>query len=78
MQLLFVDKFYLNCSRRLRSLNVSTIPKIKYSLDKVIRRGKDKVLDEDHTIVVYKIFCNKCHASYVGETKRSSNVRTGD
>ena len=68
MQLPFVDKFYLNCSRKLRSLNISTIPKIKYSLNKVIRRGKDKVLDEDHTSVVYKILCNECHASHVVET----------
>ena len=32
--------------------------KIENPLTKIIRRGKDKVLDKDYTNVVYKICCN--------------------
>ena len=71
----FIDKFFVNCSHRLRSLNIATLPKIKYSLNEIIRRGKDKVLNKDQTNVVYEVLCNDCDASYVGGKKRALIVR---
>ena len=60
------------------TLNNSTVPKIKYTLKNIIRKGKDKVLEKDHTNVVYKICCDDFDASYVGETKRALEVRTDE
>ena len=74
----FIDKFYANCSRKLHTLDVTTILKIKYTINNIIRRGKDKISDKDHTNVVYKISCDDCDASCVGETKRALEARTDE
>ncbi|KYN30074.1 hypothetical protein ALC57_00467 [Trachymyrmex cornetzi] len=44
-----------------------TIPN---SLKNYIKRGKDQLDSLSHQGVVYKIFCEDCEASYVGQTKR--------
>jgi len=44
-----------------------TIPK---KLDNVIKRGKDKLNNQQITEVVYKINCNDCDKVYIGQTKR--------
>jgi len=44
-----------------------TIPK---KLDNVIKRGKDRLNNQQVTEVVYKINCNDCDKVYIGQTKR--------
>ena len=53
-----IKKFYSNISRKLKSFNICTVPKINYFMDKIIKRGKDKVEKIDQTNVVYKNNCN--------------------
>ena len=62
-------------SRRLKSFNITTIPKMIYSLTDVVKRGKDRVSLLDRINVIYKLQCLDCNASYVGETKRSLGTR---
>jgi len=40
-----------------------------------IKTGKDKIKKEDHSNVVYKINCQDCNYSYVGQTKRKLKTR---
>jgi len=43
-----------------------------------IKRHKDKNSLENNSGVVYKIFCNNCNASYVGQTKRKVKTRINE
>ena len=44
-------------------------------LNKFIKADKDKKDYSDNNNVVYKIQCNNCDVSYVGQTKRKLNTR---
>ena len=44
-------------------------------LNSIIILGKDKNVKYNNANVVYKINCNNCNASYVGQTSRRLNVR---
>jgi len=44
-----------------------TIPK---NLDNIIKRGKNRLNDQQVTEVLYKINCNDCDKVYIGQTKR--------
>ena len=44
-------------------------------LDNLIKTHKDKLPYVSHSNVVYKINCNNCNASYVGQTGRQLNTR---
>jgi len=43
-----------------------------------IKRHKDKNSFENNSNVVYKISCNNCNASYVGQTKRKVKTRINE
>ncbi|XP_024871861.1 uncharacterized protein LOC112454599, partial [Temnothorax curvispinosus] len=49
-----------------------TIPK---KMDSIIKRGKDKLDNMKETGVVYKIECNDCNVSYIGQTLRHLETR---
>jgi len=40
-----------------------------------VKRHKDKNMLEVNNNIVYKIFCNNCNASYVGQTKKQLRIR---
>jgi len=44
-------------------------------LNKIIKRHKDALPVLSHSDVVYKLSCNSCDASYIGQTKRQLNTR---
>ena len=44
-------------------------------LNSIIILGKDKNVKYNNANLVYKINCNNCNASYVGQTSRRLNVR---
>jgi len=48
------------------------------SLQKFIKTGKDQLSTLSSCGVVYKINCNDCEASYVGQTKRSLKTRINE
>ena len=52
----------------------TAVPKIKYQLPYIIKKGKDKIPYDKNTNIVYKINCLKCEASYVGEAKGQLNI----
>jgi len=49
-----------------------TIPK---KLDRIIKKGKDRLDTTLNTDVVYKIECNDCDKLYIGQTKRHLGTR---
>jgi len=44
-------------------------------LDRIIKAQKDRLPDYSKKNIVYKISCNDCDATYVGQTKRKLNTR---
>jgi len=55
--------------------NINTIFTINNKLSHIIKTGKDKINKIKCSNVVYKINCNNCDASYVGQTKRQLHTR---
>ena len=45
------------------------------SLNQFIQTQKDKIEEHSHNNVVYKISCQNCNATYVGQTKRQLKTR---
>ena len=62
-------------ARSVKKTGLNIIYNIPKKLDKVIKRGKDKVSKADMKEVVYKIDCSDCDATYIGQTKRHLNTR---
>lgn len=44
-------------------------------MNNIVKTRKDKSTTKGHTNVVYKIDCQECDSSYVGQTKRRLEVR---
>ncbi|XP_071575957.1 uncharacterized protein [Temnothorax nylanderi] len=59
----------------LERVGFGVVYKIPKKLSAVIRRGKDRLATEKETNVVYKIDCENCDASYIGQTKRHLETR---
>ena len=53
---------------------IKLVPKIKWALNRIIRKGEDRVDKKEQVNIVYKVNCNGCDASYVGESKRCTGV----
>ena len=54
---------------------VFTIPK---KLEGIIKSGKDKLVRENETELVYQIECGDCDAVYIGQTKRHLSTRVNE
>ena len=58
--------------------NVSLFSKPGYTLRNALVRPKDPLLPSEKCGVIYKIACEQCGESYVGETERSLGERTSE
>jgi len=48
---------------------------IPNTLNKFVKRGKDKIDSKSHNEIVYKINYSNCNSSYVKQTKRQFRIR---
>jgi len=77
------DKKMLPCIRNISETIKSSIDGNKYitgyrilnKLTGYIKRHKDINKHDTKNNIVYKIFCNNCNASYVGQTKRQLKTK---
>ena len=58
--------------------DVITIPIIEKSNSNLVIKAKDKLKKGENTNVIYKIECEECDATYVGQTKREVSIRVGE
>jgi len=58
--------------------NFNTIFTMNNKLSNIIKTGKDKIEKWKGSNVVYKINCEDCDASYVGQTKRQLQTRINE
>ena len=61
--------------RLLRGSGFNVVYKITEKLNILIKRGKDILHNNDKTNVVYKLNCQNCNVSYIGQTKRHLRTR---
>ena len=47
-------------------------------LNKFIKAHKDKKIISDKNNIIYKIQCNNCDVSYVGQTKKKLNTKINE
>lgn len=64
-----------NVCRTLKNTGLNPVYTIPKKLDTLIKKGKDKLHNKNKTEVVYRIDCNNCNATYVGQTKRHLSTR---
>ena len=64
-------RLYENVSRILRKHNIIPIAYMKDNVACVIKRGKDKTKLLENVNLVYRIKCDNCPSTYVGQTKRA-------
>ena len=55
--------------------NIKTTFYTQTTLRSLLSKPKDPIPKEDRTIAVYQLNCKDCEAVYVGETKRTLNIR---
>ena len=61
--------------RLLRGIGFTVVYKITKKLNTLIKRGKNNLHNNDKTNVVYKLNCQNCNVSYIGQTKRHLRTR---
>lgn len=71
----YIKSFSENINRILKKKDLKVIHTIPKKLDKIIKRGKDKLAKDNTTEIVYKIDCISCDATYIGQTKRHLSTR---
>lgn len=64
---------YEKTSFFLNKFNIISIPN-NNNTNNIIRRGKDRLQKNKTTNSVYKIYCQNCPASYVGQSKKMTGV----
>ena len=65
-------------ARLLRPLNISLALKPSNTLSGKLQNLKDKITTNEKNSVVYKIECNDCDSSYIGETGRPLGTRLSE
>ena len=62
--------------RTFNKYNIKTTFYTPTTLRSLLSKPKDPILKEDRNNVIYQLDCKDCEAVYVGETKRTLNIRT--
>ena len=62
-------------NRLLKPFKISLASKPSNKLSNSLQKLKDKVSDNEKSSVIYKINCNNCECSYIGETGRQLHTR---
>ena len=65
-------------SRILQPHNIRVAHRPISTLRQILTKVKDRDSPNDRLGAIYKISCNDCEATYVGETGRSFNIRCGE
>ena len=73
-----VDGFYNSMCGMLKKHGIVPIPNIINNNSNLVIKAKDRTPKGEKTNVIYKIECEQCDASYVGQTKREASVRIGE
>ena len=75
----FTVPYFDNVSNKFRDITRDIDVRISFfslnKLNNIIKTHKDKLSHTSHSNIVYKINCNDCNASYVGQTGRQLNTR---
>jgi len=71
----FINNVTRSFTNIARKNNLNAIFTINNKLTNFIKTGKDNIDKLKHSNVVYRISCNDCDATYVGQTKRQLNTR---
>lgn len=71
----FINNFTRRFINIAKKHNLNAIFTINNKLSNFIKTGKDEIDKMKHSNVVYKISCNECDASYIGQTKRQLQTR---
>lgn len=74
----FVLTYDERITKNLQHLSIQNHPPAfctQNTFKKFIRTPKDKIRKEFHNNIIYKINCNNCTSSYVGQTKRLLKTR---
>ena len=74
----YVSGVYERVSSCLKKYSIDTVSKIKKNLSNIIVKGKDRTFKREKNNVVYKVNCSQCGYSYVGQSKRSFDIRKGE
>ncbi|EZA56794.1 hypothetical protein X777_03199 [Ooceraea biroi] len=61
--------------RVLKRRNIDFAYTVHKRLNCLIKLGKDRLINDQHMGVVYKIECENCEACYIGQTKRHLETR---
>ena len=61
--------------RTLRKFNIRTAFKPCQTLSQIFKKPKDRPQDHQRRGIVYKVRCNDCAFTYIGESKRSWSSR---
>ena len=71
---------YLNpfIMKKIKNPNLCIINKTSNRLNKLIKRGKDKINKFNKRFVIYKIKCDQCEFAYVGQTSRKLYKRINE
>lgn len=59
----------------LKHLGINVVNKMNNKLSSVVQKGKDKLVKFRNHDVIYKISCNNCDKSYIGQIKRALEAR---
>lgn len=74
-----VAPFHTSLNKKLTSslkhLGINVINKISNKLNTIVKKGKDKLPKTRNHEVIYKINCNDCDKSYIGQTYRALEIR---
>lgn len=74
----FIKGVSENLSQNLKNLGFDTVFSIPRKLNCLIKKCKDRLPCVKQTEIVYKLNCEQCNASYIGQTKRHLQTRINE